>query len=239
MDRAQVQDRYLLVKHHDRVGRMADTLEYSDVAFPLGRFDAALVDELRRLAPGSIEYEGEHLIVKHLYLERRLIPLDLYLQSADEERMREALREYGNAIRDLAKANIFPGDLLLKNFGVTPYGRVVFYDYDEISYLTDVKFRYLPTARYDEDELSADPWFSVGPDDVFPEQFPTFLVPGGRPRELFLEHHADLADPSFWMGQQERLRQGLQDDVYPYPESIRFRERYGPGSSPPGAPQES
>ncbi len=225
-DPETVRGRYLLVKYHDRVGRMADTLEFSDVAFPKDRFHPSLLEEFARIAPSSLQTDGDRYVIKHLYVERRLIPLDVYLTGADEGRLREGIEEYGNSVKDLASANIFPGDLLLKNFGMTRYGRVVFYDYDEVAYLTDCNFRALPSATRNEEELSSEPWFSVGAHDVFPEQFPTFLFPPGRARDLFMEMHGELADPGFWISKQERIRQGIQDDVFPYPEGIRFKNRF-------------
>ncbi|MBK7398849.1 MAG: bifunctional isocitrate dehydrogenase kinase/phosphatase [Myxococcales bacterium] len=225
-DAAKVRAAYQLVKNHDRVGRMSDTLEYSHVAFPRDRFSAELVAEFERLAPSIVAYDGDQLIIKHLWVERRMVPLDLYVRDADDEQLEHVVVEYGNAIRELASANIFPGDLLLKNFGVTRYGRVVFYDYDEIGYLTDYTFRRMPSSSHDDDDTRSNDWFSVSENDVFPEQFPTFLLPPGKPRQLFLRHHGDLADPAFWIGAQERCRQGEQGDLFPYPESLRFRNRF-------------
>jgi len=226
MDHATVKRKYLLVKYHDRVGRLADTLEYSLVALPIERFDPALLAELKAEAASNIEVEDDRIVIKHMYIERRMQPLNLYLQEAardgDETRMRRALRDYGCAIKELAGAGIFPGDMLVKNFGMTRHGRVVFYDYDEIEYMTECNFRRIPPPRTPEDEMSAEPYWSVGPNDVYPEQFASFLVTGHQAREAFLEHHADLMDPAFWAGKQERVSAGLQDDVFPYPEEIRF-----------------
>jgi isocitrate dehydrogenase kinase/phosphatase len=231
-DRAVVEAKYDFVKQHDRVGRMADTLEFAHVAFPRDRLDPQLLAELQKLAPsqleiveGTLEGPGQ-VVIKHLYIERRLMPLNLYLEHATEEQAREALTEYGNAIRELAGANIFPGDLLMKNFGVTRYGRVVFYDYDELCELTECHFRRFPTPRHEDDEMQSDPWFNVEKNDVFPEQFPTFLVPPGRPRDLFMGVHADLADAGYWIAQQERVKAGIQDDLFPYAQGIRFSKRY-------------
>ena len=226
MDRATVTQKYLLVKYHDRVGRLADTLEYSLVALPLERFDAALLEELKSEAASNFELEGDRIVIKHVYIERRMQPLNLYveeaLQDGDEARLRDALVEYGDAIKDLAGANIFPGDMLLKNFGVTRHDRVVFYDYDEIAYMTDCNFRRIPEPRTPEEEMSAEPYWSVGPNDVFPEQFGSFLVSDPRARRIFFAHHADLTDPEFWRSRQERIRAGVQEDVFPYPLAARF-----------------
>jgi isocitrate dehydrogenase kinase/phosphatase len=224
-DRRRVQEKYLLVKYHDRAGRMADTLEYSNVALPLNRFDPALVEELRRVAASCVEVDGDRLVIRHVYIERRMMPMDLYIRDADEAALRHCVTEYGNAIKELASANIFPGDMLLKNFGVTRYGRVVFYDYDEIALLNEVNFRRLPEPSSDDEETSAEPWFSVGPHDVFPQELPAFLFAPGPGRQVFLELHADLVDPAFWIATQDRIAANIQDDVFPYPQDIRFKNR--------------
>jgi isocitrate dehydrogenase kinase/phosphatase len=226
IDRQTVMDKYLMVKLHDRVGRMADTLEYSRVALPLERFDGALVEELRRECSSLIEFDGDALIIGHVYIERRMQPLNIHveelLHDGDGQRLRVALREYGNAIKELAGAGIFPGDMLLKNFGVTRHDRVVFYDYDEIAPITELNFRRIPPPATYEDELSAEPYWSVGVHDVFPEQFERFLVANPRARAMFLEDHRDLLDPGYWAGKQERVRAGVLEDVFPYPEEVRF-----------------
>jgi isocitrate dehydrogenase kinase/phosphatase len=226
-DRRSVEERYKFVKLHDRVGRMSDTLEYAHVAFPEDRLDKALVDELEKLAPSLLERDGDQLVIQHLYIERRLVPLDVYLRDADKAKRRVAIDEYGRALKELAGANIFAGDLLLKNFGLTRYGRVVFYDYDELCELTDCRFRTLPRARDDSEEMASDPWFTVEKGDVFPEQFPTFLFPPGEQRQTFLELHPELAGAAFWREQQERLRVGIQEDLFAYSERLRFSERFG------------
>jgi len=226
IDRQTVKDKYLLVKLHDRVGRMADTLEYSLVALPLERFEPALVEELRREIGSQLEFDGDKLVIGHVYIERRMRPLNLHVEElrrdGDLARLRQTLRDYGDAIKELAGAGIFPGDMLLKNFGVTRHDRIVFYDYDEIAPMTEVIFRRIPPPRDYEDETAAEPYWSVGPSDVFPEQFEPFLVGDPGARAMFYEYHRDLLDPSFWLGKQERVRAGLQDDVFPYPEEIRF-----------------
>jgi isocitrate dehydrogenase kinase/phosphatase len=224
--RARIKEKYLLVKHHDRVGRMADTLEYSDVAFPLARFDDALLAELRHFAPSLLAIEGDRIIIQHVYIERRMVPLNIWLGDAiaahDDAAIEHGIQEYGNAIRDLVAANIFPGDMLYKNFGVTRHGRVVFYDYDEIEYVTDCNFRDLPAARNEEDELAAEPWYPIGKHDVFPEQFAGFLLANPSIRAAFMKHHAALLTRAWWQSHKERILAGELEDVFPYPQHIRF-----------------
>lgn len=235
--REQVKAKYQLVKQHDRVGRMADTLEYRLVAFPRERFEDALIEEIQQFAPSQLEIsdrDGDgrtEVIIRHLYIERRMIPLNLYLQEALEAgpgdasaqaQLARCVVEYGNAIKDLVAANIFPGDMLWKNFGVTRHGRVVFYDYDEIEYLTDCNFREVPKPRNEEDEMRGEPWYAVGPRDVFPESFAPFLLGHPAVREVFMQHHAELLEPAFWQAHQERIRAGHVHDVFPYERERRF-----------------
>ena len=239
--REQIKGKYMLVKQHDRVGRMADTLEYSDVGFPLDRFEPELIEEIRKFAPSQLEIgdrdgNGEmEVVVKHVYIERRMIPLNIFLQESFDllaqpeharragKQLEHAVIEYGNAIKDMVAANIFPGDMLWKNFGVTRGGKVVFYDYDEIEYLTDCNFRKVPEPRNEEDEMSGEVWYSVGPKDVFPETFEPFLLGNPAVREAFMAHHADLLDAAFWQSHKQRIQAGQMLDVFPYDESLRFK----------------
>ncbi|WP_426166677.1 bifunctional isocitrate dehydrogenase kinase/phosphatase [Pseudoduganella sp. R-34] len=227
--REQIKSKYLLVKHHDRVGRMADTLEYSNVAFPRNRFSEELVMELKHFAPSLIEEEGDQLVIRHLYIERRMVPLNMFLSHADEvgddAALEHGIIEYGNAIKDLVAANIFPGDMLYKNFGVTRHKRVVFYDYDEIEYITDCNFRVIPAPRNEEDEMSAEPWYPIGKHDVFPEQFDKFLLGNAKIRKYFMKHHAELLSPHWWARKKALIASGVIEDVFPYPQHVRFRNR--------------
>jgi isocitrate dehydrogenase kinase/phosphatase len=219
---------------------MADTLEYSNVAFPLARFAEELVAELRQHAPQLVEIEGEQIIIRHLYIERRMVPLNIFLANAEragkEHLIEHGIIEYGNAIRDLVAANIFPGDMLYKNFGVTRHGRVVFYDYDEIEYLTDCQFRAIPAPRNEEDEMAAEPWYPVGKHDVFPEQFGTFLLGNPKIRHYFMKHHAELLDPAWWQAHKERIAAGEVEDIFPYPQQLRFSYQQAHPVSAPYTP---
>ena len=221
--RQQVAEKYQLVKRHDRVGRMADMLEYSNVALPLDRFKPELLQELHDTCASSITIEGNLIIFRHMYLERRMIPLNIYMESANDEQLEHVIKEYGNAIKQLAGANIFPGDFLYKNFGVTQLGRVVFYDYDEINYMTECNFRKIPPPRFPEDLFGSEPWYSVEPFDVFPEEFATFLLTNPKVRKIFMKYHKDLLDPAYWQKKQANIRSGIYEDVFPYSEKIRFK----------------
>ena len=221
VDRATVVEKYRLVKSVDRVGRMADTQEFADFRFPRAKFEPECLAELLEVAPSTVAVEGDTVLIRHCWTERRMTPLNLYLEQASEGQVLEALEDYGLAIKQLAAANIFPGDMLLKNFGVTRHGRVVFYDYDEISYLTEVNFRHIPPPRYPEDEMSGEPWYSIGPHDVFPEEFPPFLFADIGQRRLFSRLHGELYDADYWKGLQASIREGKVIDVFPYRRKVR------------------
>ena len=172
-----------------------------------------------------IDEDGETLLIRHLYVERRMTPLNIFLDQASPAELERAVDDYGLAIKQLAAANIFPGDMLFKNFGVTRYGRVVFYDYDEIAYMTECNFRRIPEPRTPEDEMSAEPWYPIGPADVFPEEFATFLLGNTRVRRSFTKHHADLLGPEYWNETKSCILAGSVEDVFPYPQAMRFRNR--------------
>ncbi|MHA8115751.1 bifunctional isocitrate dehydrogenase kinase/phosphatase [Kosakonia cowanii] len=226
MSAAHVRACYQLVKEHDRVGRMADTQEFENFVLEKRQIAPPLMALLLEQAPGKITDLGDRIAISHLYIERRMVPLNLWFEQVKGQQLRDAVEEYGNAIRQLAAANIFPGDMLFKNFGVTRHGRVVFYDYDEICYMTEVNFRDIPAPRYPEDELSAEPWYSVAPGDVFPEEFRHWLCADPEIGPLFEEMHADLLRADYWRGLQERIRQGHVEDVYAYRKRQRFCIRF-------------
>lgn len=221
--RQQVEAKYQLVKRHDRVGRMADMLEYSNVVLPVERFVPELLQELQETCASSISFDGDSVIFRHIYLERRMIPLNIFIETADDALLERVIEDYGNAIKQLAGANIFPGDFLYKNFGVTQLGRVVFYDYDEITYMTECNFRKIPPPRFPEDEFRSEPWYSIEPNDVFPEEFGTFLLSTPRIRKSFLKYHRNLLDARYWQAKKDKIVAGQYEDVFPYPEALRFK----------------
>jgi isocitrate dehydrogenase kinase/phosphatase len=221
--RQAVIDRYNFVFVRDRVGRLADAQEFEHLDLPLDRFDPAVLDELLRETASSVRIEGDRVIVQHCYTERLVTPLNLFLKRAEPALARDAIIDYGNAIKDLAAANIFTGDMLLKNFGVTRHGRVIFYDYDELCLLTDCNFREIPVAQSLEDEMSGETWFSVGERDVFPEEFrPVMSLPGPL-GNAFMNRHEDLLGLDFWRDMQQRQIAGEIVDVVPYREDRRLK----------------
>lgn len=217
-----VKKKYLMVKMHDRVGRMADTWEYSQVSLPKNRCTPELLKELRQEVPSLLTETKDSIVIKHAYIERRMVPLNLYLQNAHEKALEKAVDDYGNAITELAQANIFPGDMLYKNFGMTRLGRVVFYDYDEIQSMGEMNFRPIPPAPNEEAELSGEPWYPVHANDVFPEEFDSFLLGDHRIRQAFMKNHPHLLNYQWWKACQHTLNTGRLEDIFPYPASSRF-----------------
>ncbi|HET7553432.1 MAG TPA: bifunctional isocitrate dehydrogenase kinase/phosphatase [Gemmatimonadaceae bacterium] len=214
--RRDVMERYRLVFLRDRVGRLADAQEFEHLEFPRECFPDALLRHLVRVAGSTVRVAGDAVVIRHLYTERRVTPLNLYLREASSEQARDAILDYGQAIKDLAAANIFTGDMLPKNFGVSRHGRVIFYDYDELVLLTDCVFRRIPRATNPDDEMSAEPWYYVGERDVFPEEFAPFMVPSAPLGDIFLSAHSDLLTVDFWIRAQAQQRAGELRDVFPY-----------------------
>ncbi len=221
--RREVVQKYKMVFLHDRAGRLIDAQSFEHLKFRREQFAAELLAELQEIAPGTVRVNGDSVIVAHAYVERRVIPLDIYLREEAEAAVRAAVLDYGQAIKDLAATNIFPGDMLLKNFGVTRHGRVVFYDYDELRPLTSVNFRRFPQAASYEDDLFDEPWFHVNEDDVFPEEFMRFMGLPYKLRGVFIDHHGDLLDVEFWQTMQRRIRDGEYIGILPYTQNQRLR----------------
>ncbi|MGC8641587.1 MAG: bifunctional isocitrate dehydrogenase kinase/phosphatase [Isosphaeraceae bacterium] len=217
MSRRDVMERYQLVFRHDRAGRLADVQEFEHLAFDRRRFALPLLDELAAEAAETVQIGPETVKIRHVYVERRMIPLNLYIREAPLKAAQAAIIDYGQAVRDLAATNIFPGDMLLKNFGVTRHGRVVFYDYDELCPVTECNFREMPAPATEEEEFGAEPWFYVGPRDIFPEEFINFMGLGGELRSAFLQAHAELLTARYWQEIQARHRAGELLDIIPYP----------------------
>jgi isocitrate dehydrogenase kinase/phosphatase len=220
--REEVMAKYYLVFKHDRAGRLVDAQEFEHLKFDRNRFSEHLLEQLQRVAGESVEVDDDHVVIKHAYVERRVTPLNIYLSEVDETKARAAILDYGRAIKDLAATNIFPGDMLLKNFGVTRHGRVVFYDYDELSFLSDCTFRIMPPSRSYEEELSDEPWFSVGENDIFPEEFSYFLGLKRDLKDLFLQEHSDLLAVDFWHEIQARIKARTIMEIFPYEQSRRL-----------------
>ena len=214
-----------MVKSSDRAGRMADIYEFRYLAFDKRKFSNEMLDELQREVPSMVSISGNALILKHVYVERKMKPLNLYLPNATDANTFGAIDEYGNAIKQLAAANIFPGDMLLKNFGVTRHGRVVFYDYDEICPLTDCNFRKIPEPKTDEQEMAQTPWYDVKENDIFPEEFRLFFTGNPKARRMFNQLHAEIYDYKFWQNLQNKINSGYVTDVFPYRRQKRFKRK--------------
>jgi isocitrate dehydrogenase kinase/phosphatase len=223
----QVMDKYDYVFKHDRAGRLVDVQTFENLELEDCCFTPELLAEIQTQATRAATIHDGRVVLHHTYVERRVTPLDLFVQQADAEAAETAIIDYGRAIKDLARINVFPGDMLIKNFGVTRLGRVVFYDYDELCPLTDCNFRNLPQARHYEDELNAEPWFMVGENDVFPEEFAAFLGLPSRLMRVFFKFHEDLLEPAFWRQAQEEIRSGTWSHVRPYGEAQLLRRERG------------
>jgi len=224
MTRQEVREKYKLVSLHDRVGRMADTHEFEYFRIPLDRVSDELMKELRNTTNSLLEVKEDVLIIKHLYTERKMVPLNIFLENCSTEDGLRAVEDYGRAILQLAQANIFPGDMMTKNFGLTRQKRVIFYDYDEIEFLDEMNFRKKPKAETYEQIYASEPWYDIQRNDVFPEDFRRWMIGRADLKPHFLEYHRDLFDPEYWNSLKERIKNGELIHAFPYPDEIRFRQ---------------
>lgn len=217
--RQDVEDRYRLVFRRDRIGRLVDAQEFRRLRFPKRQFAPAVLDELLRECAQTVRIDGDDVVIGHCYVERRVRPLDVFAREAPAHAAEAAVLDYGQAIKDLARSNLFPGDLLLKNFGVTRHGRVLFYDYDELCLVEQCRFRALPAMRDEDETRPLDEWVYAAKDDVFPELFPQFLGINAGLRAALRTAHGEIFDPAWWRDVQARLAAGEHFDVPPYPAS--------------------
>lgn len=223
MTRQEVREKYKLVSTHDRVGRMADTHEFEYFHFPLSRVSPSLLKTLKATVNSMLKITDNEIIINHLYTERRMIPLNIYLEQCSYEEAKVAVEEYGYSILQLAQANIFPGDMMTKNFGVTRQKRVVFYDYDEIEFLTAMNFRWKPKPENFEQIYASVPWYNIASNDVFPEDFKRFMIGREDVKQHFWTYHSNLFNPDYWKEIQEKIKKGELLHAFPYPKEIRFR----------------
>lgn len=219
---AVVREKYRLVKRHDRVGRMADTQEFSNFIVRQDHFSPECLAHLLEVAPSTVVLRDDKVIIKHCYTERMMMPLNIYLEQCSDQEKEMVLKDYGNAIKQMAAANIFPGDMLLKNFGVTRHGRVIFYDYDEVCYLTECRFRPIPKSYGNDFQGGGGDTLSIGPNDIFPEEFGPFMFANKVLRDMFMAQHPELFDPDYWLELQQAIIDGRVIDVYPYRNKQRF-----------------
>ena len=226
ISREDVISKYKLVSKHDRAGRLIDTQEFLNLKFPINRFSKELSKELLKNASISVRKENDNLILKRVYVERRVRPLNLYINEYSFEEAARAIIDYGEAIKDLAKTNIFPGDLLLKNFGVTQHNRIIFYDYDEVSLVTDCNFRDIPESNSIEDEMQADTWYYVGEHDIFPEEFIRFLSMNDELKAEFMKYHKDLLTSKYWRRIKNQHLKGQALLVIPYTSHLSQRKAF-------------
>jgi len=218
-----VRKTYRLVFRSERAGRLVEAQEFEHLEFDRSRFAPDVVAQFQLEADETVEVTADQVVIHHAYMERRVTPLDVYLGTVADDSARAAVYDYGQAIKDLAANDIFPGELLPKNFGVTRHSRVVCYDYDELSFLTDFTFRSMPVARYDEDDLAEESWFGVDMRDVFPEEIRRFIGLPARLLTVLDEAHRDLYRVEFWHEMQARVASGEIFDIFPYPPSRRLQ----------------
>ena len=220
---------YQCVCNRDRVGRMVDTQEFENMKFKRKRFSSKLLHEFKIAAKDTVTINDDYVIIKHLYLQRKVIPLPLYLEiERDPEVIREVIIDYGYFLQEIAAVGVFPADLFnIWNCGVTSRRRIVLFDYDDIESLLDINFREKPLPHNQIDELIPDEDRIVAySNDFFMDEMKTFM---GIPKSLqgvFNQIHGDLFKVDFWHKMQQRVRRGDILDIIPYDRERQFTSRF-------------
>jgi len=228
--RDEVRRRYEFVSHRDRAGRMVDTQEFENLKFRTWRFSEQLLREFALAARESVAITDDYVTIRHVYVQRRVTPLPLYLQAEkDPETVRRVLLDFGFFLKDVAASGVFPCDLFNTwNYGVTLWGRVVLYDYDDVAPLERVTFREKPAPRHALEELKPEEdWIVAGDEDFFLDELERYSGVPQPLRGIFRAAHGDLYTLEFWRGLKERLARGEIPDVFPYDRGVRFAARLG------------
>lgn len=230
-----VKRKYELVHETDRAGRMLDSLTYKNLQFDRELFTQEIIDEITQRAPSEIKMDENKVVLNHVYVQRKVIPLNIYLKEHenDPEEVKRVLEDWGFCIKGLAVAGIWVGDFKSKNFGVTSTGRIVSFDYDELRELDHLEFEKqprwhsLPSA--DDEESYASPgtaWHDKHaygriylPDEFGNLEISSFL------ETVFKKLHPDLFNADYWQKIQTELREGKVPDVFPYALSERLKRQ--------------
>jgi isocitrate dehydrogenase kinase/phosphatase len=223
----KVKFQYNFVSHRDRAGRMVDTQEFENLRFKKKRFTAPLLDEFSRAATKNVAITDEYVIIQHVYVQRKVVPLPLYFQfEKDPETIRHVLIDFGYFLKDLAGSGVFPCDLFNTwNYGVTHWGRVVLYDYDDVLPIERIRFREKPEPRDEIEETEPEEdWIFATEEDFFVDEIERYSGIPHTLRGVFKSVHGDVYTLKFWNNLTERLKTGEILDVIPYHRNKRFRD---------------
>lgn len=225
---AQVRQQYTFVSHRDRAGRMVDTQEFENLRFKKKRFTPALLEEFRLAARGNITITDEYVILHHLYVQRKVVPLPMYFQNEkNPEEIRQVLIDFGYFLKDLAASGVFPCDLFNTwNYGVTHWGRVVLFDYDDVLPIEQITFRVKPEPKNEFEETEPEENRIVATqDDFFMDEIDRYSGIPPLLKGVFKSVHGDLYTMKFWDDLTGQLRNGEIFDVIPYDRNKRFHDR--------------
>jgi isocitrate dehydrogenase kinase/phosphatase len=213
--------KYKRVHEINRTGSMLDNIVYYNLKLEHSWFEPALLSELLQSAGNSAQLQGRALVFKYLIAQRKLTPLNVFLEGAPEDKAVRAMVNLGFCIRNNAAANVFNKDFDARNYGVSRYLKIYLYDYDAVEALTDVKVR-SNRDRCDGEE-DAPAWF-FEPGLIFlPEEIEAGLRVRNRAlRRAFRTAHSDLMSVEYWEGLQQALRAGQVPGTHTFPETCHL-----------------
>src|SRR3984957_8202724 len=218
---AAVCDKYRVVHEINRAGSMLDNVMYFNLRLGRDMFDPALLDEICRQASGSVQVDRDGVYIRVLIVQLKIVPLPVFLETADETATRAVMISLGHCIRNNAATNIFNKDLDSRNYGVGRYGRVFLFDYDAVEKLTDVKIR-TNTDREPGEEAVPD-WFFEDGVIFLPEELEHGMqLKSDYARRCFREENADLLGVEYWESVQRKLQRGEVPGLQMYPDSTKL-----------------
>ena len=231
MGRAHIMEIYRWVHEMNRGRLMLDAWLYRNLHFPREFFDEQVLRELVANAPSSVRLDGNTVVLKHVYAQRRVQPLSTFFDQVRDRASRErAIDALGAFIKDLAGMGFFMSDCygLPCNTGLTHASNVALFDFDDLGPILRQHFRETPPLPNEQDELlwnteTDGAWFSVGENDVLVDEWERYL---GVPPDLqnyFREKHGDLFTVDYWDQLQRRILAGKLHFVIPYPPERRLR----------------
>ena len=213
-----VLEKYRRVHDINRTGSMLDNAIYYNVTLPKSHFASGLLSELVEDASNAVSLRGTTVFFQHLIVQRKMIPLPVFLEQAPREDCERAVISLGQCIKNNMAANIFNRDLDGRNYGVGSHIRVYLFDYDALETFTDVKIR-SNQDRFDGEE-DVPGWFFEDGVVFLPEEIESGLRIADRDlRRLFRSVHGDLLEVEYWQHIQDELRHGNVPQIQVYPES--------------------
>ncbi|MEN8130917.1 MAG: isocitrate dehydrogenase kinase/phosphatase AceK regulatory subunit [Pseudomonadota bacterium] len=213
-DRESIIDNFIKVHAIDRLGQVLDSLDYRNLKFQRNHFSEELIEKLKEEQPEDVILTSEHIVLKRVYVARRIIAVSDYIRTASKKEVRQVLLGVGWNIKHLAAMGFLPRSLGLEHFGFTTWDRVVYLNNASLIDIRLFHFRDQQDTTLGMERYSADP-AAFEQDLNIPQQH----------RDMFRAVHGDLYLPYFWEDRKIKVYNGQYPDIFPYPSRYRLGSR--------------